>query len=154
MLTVGVGASVVAVLLTSGNTAGALPAVVSFAVVGFVTLLQLSVHLVIMLFYGAKANAAAGEHAAQLLCRQAEARQALAAAEAAGDGHAAAAAAATVAMLDTARHLVLADADLEPVRILGLPATSGLMKTLAAGAASAASAIIAVARNLYAGRVG
>lgn len=148
VFTIAVAGAVLGVLITSRGAISMMPATITFAVVGFVGLLLLSLHLLLMLFYGAKANNAAQEHAAQLLCRGAEARQRAQAARREGDAAAATAASDTADMLDAARLIVLADGEMEPVRILGIPATSALLRTLAAGAASAASAIVAMTRSM------
>lgn len=90
----------------------------------------------------------AEEHMAQMSCRQAEARQAALVHGALGDSQKNMRYANCADMLDTARAILESDAKLEPVRILGIPATYGLVQTLSAGAASALSAAAAAAKNM------
>jgi len=96
--------------------------------------------VLICLMYGSRANGQAEVHAALLTARALERSQAQALALAAGSADAARAAAACAAVIAAARDAVRHDLALDPVRIMGLPASYGLLQALSVGLISAFSA--------------
>lgn len=98
--------------------------------------------VLICLRYGAIANSMAEEHAALLRARRLEVLQDATAAAANGDNVAAARCAHTACVLDGVASTLHADAALEPVLIVGVPASFGLLRALSASLLSIATAVV------------
>lgn len=98
--------------------------------------------VLICLRYGAIANSMAEEHSALLRARRLEVLQDATLATANCDAEAAARSTHTAAMLDGVASTIQADATLEPVLIVGVPASFALLRALAAGLLSVGTAVV------------
>ena len=120
-----------------------------FSAIGLYALALLGVGLVVMLRDGARANNAAAEHAAVLTARALEVAQ-RAEGEASSGSDDAHALAATERVLCRVGDLLRAQAQLEPITILGVPASYALMRTLLAGFTSVVSVVAQQAQRRFA----
>lgn len=127
-------------LTLTERSPNALPATVGVASVALFLLTLLSYFLMTMLIWGARANSAAREHAALLASRLFEVRQMAISARAAGNPAAADTFTDTGLLIESAVNVVRADAELEPLRILSVPATFRLIQVIAISILSALSA--------------
>jgi len=125
---------------------GAAPALV-FSALGIYALLLLGAGLGVMLRDGARANNAAEEHAAVLGARALEVAQ-RAEGEAARGG-ATEALAATERVLGRVGDLLRAQARLEPITILGVPASDALLRGVVTGFASVVSVVAQQAQRKF-----
>lgn len=98
--------------------------------------------VLVCLRYGAIANSMAEEHSALLRARRLEVLQVATLPTANGDNEAAARSTHTAAVLDGVAATILSDASLEPVLIVGVPASFGLLRALAAGLLSVGTAVV------------
>lgn len=98
--------------------------------------------VLICLRYGAIANSMAEEDSALLRARRLEVLQDATLATANSDAETAARSAHTAAMLDGVASTIQADATLEPVLIVGVPASFALLRALAAGLLSVGTAVV------------
>lgn len=150
VLVLAIAVALLAVLATTPRTGVNVPALVAFASVAISYLLVLSACIILCLKFGAQSNNNAEEVKAMLSARVLELRNEKVAAAAYGADQLA-------RECEDAAHSVLAvqeciasDAALEPVRILGFPATYALLQAVLAGSASTASVAF---RYLFQGTV-
>ncbi|RYY31999.1 hypothetical protein EON62_05935 [archaeon] len=144
VLTIGVAVGVLGALVFMQHAPANVFAIVAFAVVGLGMLVLLSVHMLLILYYGASTNAENVVHSAVLKARKVELLQAALQAQAADDRATERRLNGIALMLDNVADIVQFDAQLEPVCVLGVPATFSLIQAMLAGAASAVSASIAL----------
>ncbi len=154
LLSLGLSVALLLLLFLTPGTpekgAGAAPTgTLVFSALGLYALLLLGAGLVVMLRDGARANNAAAEHAAVLTARGLEVALRAEGESAAGDAGAAAALGATERVLGRVGDLLRAQAQLEPITILGLPASDALLRTILAGFASVVSVLAQQAQRKF-----
>lgn len=152
LLSLALSVALLALLLVGGTSSSrgvaSAPTLV-FSAIGLYALALLGVGLVVMLRDGARANNAAAEHAAVLTARALEVAQ-RAEGEASSGSDDAHALAATERVLCRVGDLLRAQAQLEPITILGMPASYALMRTLLAGFTSVVSVVAQQAQRRFA----
>lgn len=127
-------------LTLTEKSPNAMPATVGVASVALFLLTLLSFFLMSMLIWGARANRSCLEHAALLASRLFEVRQLAISARAAGNAAAADTFTETGLLIESAVNVVRADAELEPLKILSVPATFRLIQVIAISIVSALGA--------------
>jgi hypothetical protein len=145
-LTVILAVALLSMLLTNGD--GFQAPEISAAAEALVILVLLASHVFTMLYFAVLANAQADEHVAQLMSRHVEARQVCHRLEADAQVEQALKFRQCAEMLEATAGTVRCDAQLQPVRIIGLKADKQLLRALGAGAISSISLALALLRNL------
>jgi hypothetical protein len=113
---------------------------VFFGTVALYYSVVLGASVVYCLQYAANANRACDDHCAMLAARGLEQMQVAEAARLAGDVERAQAAQASIQTLEGVRNAIRSDLHMEPVRIVGIPASYGLLQAIMAGMLSLVTA--------------